>query len=108
MKKQIICFIVYCKLIGVVLVKYNLPFLFRFDSFAWPTSYFPNANRENMVQNVSDKMKILENLCELGVNMGQANFPMVQNDIGYINGLIGMLVSNTNAITSIIEGNQNN
>nr|CAD2165335.1 unnamed protein product [Meloidogyne enterolobii] len=98
----------YCKLIGVVLVKYNLPFLFRFDSFAWPTSYFPNANRENMLQLVSDKMKILENLCELGVNMGQANFPTVQNDIGYIMGTILMLIFYTNAIISIIEGNQNN
>ena len=61
-----------------------------------------------MLQLVSDKMKILENLCELSVNMVQANFPTVQNDIGHIMGTILMLIFYTNAIISIIEGNQNN
>uniref|UniRef100_A0A914MG67 Cullin-5 n=1 Tax=Meloidogyne incognita TaxID=6306 RepID=A0A914MG67_MELIC len=93
----------YCKIIGVVLVKYNLPFSFRFDSVAWPTSYFLNVNRENMIQCVSCKMKILENLCELSVNMVQANFPTVQNDIGHIAGNIMILNHFTDEITSIIE-----
>jgi len=53
-------------------------------------------------------MKILENLCELSVNMVQVNFPTVQNDIGHIAGNIMILMHFTDEITSIIQGNQNN